>query len=293
MISLLFRLIGRGISDLRLHPWANIFTLIAVTMVSMLAGIFMFTLHNVNKELLKTRGQVQIQIFWQADTAPEEYSRQWENISKISGLKEIRTFTPDDALKQLSAALGGSDDFSWLTEGNNPLQPAALLSFSVEPGIKDKMWATDLLKQLKALPFVDKVHYNPLQIDLARGWISLTQSIIWPIIGFLGLVVALVVGNTIRLSLMTRKDEIEILYLVGAKQWFIRLPLLTGGALLGLLGSSIALGTLYGAQRFFENVLNFPPLFMKLTFLPFDQCVALVGTVTLIGMLSSFVAVRG
>ncbi|SDK47357.1 cell division transport system permease protein [Maridesulfovibrio ferrireducens] len=293
MIFLLFRLIGRGIRDLGLHPWANLFTLIAVTMVSLLAGLFMVTLHNVNQELLKSRGQVQIQLFWQAETSSDEYSKQWENLSKLEGLKEIRTFTPDEALKQLSEALSGTDDFSWMKEGNNPLQPTALLAFSVEPGVENEMWATDLLNQLKALPFVDKVHYNPLQIDLARGWINLTQSVIWPIIGFLGLVVALVVGNTIRLSLMTRKDEIEILSLVGAKQWFIRLPLLTGGALLGLLGSSIALGTLYGAQRFFEDALNFPPLFMKLTFLPPEQCGALIGAVTLIGMLSSFVAVRG
>ncbi len=293
MISLIFRLIGRGIRDLGLHPWANIFTLVAVTMVSLLAALFMFTLHNVNQELLKTRGQVQMQIFWQSGTAAEAYNRQWDKLSKLDGLKEIRTFTPDDALKHLSEALNGEDDFAWMKEQNNPLQPTALLAFSVKAGVENDRWATDLLSRLKELPYVDKVHYNPLQIDLAKGWIGLTRSVIWPIIGFLGLVVALVVGNTIRLSLMTRKDEIEILYLVGAKQWFIRLPLLTGGALLGLTGSSIALGTLYGAQIFFEDVLNFPPLFIKLTFLPPDQCIALLGAVTLIGMFSSFVAVRG
>lgn len=292
MLALFFRLIGRGIRDLGLHPWANFFTLIAVTMVSLLAGLFMITLHNVNQELLKSRGQVEIQIFWKAGSPLEDIEKQWADLKTLEGLKDVRTFTPETALKQLSEALSDSDDFSWLDKSNNPLPPTALLSFSVEPGVENDRWATNLLRELKALPFVDKVHYNPLQIDLARGWINLTQSIVWPIIGFLGLVVALVVGNTMRLSLMTRHDEIEILYLVGAKQWFIRLPLLTGGAILGLLGSSIALGSLYGAQQFFTDILNFPPLFMKLTFLPTEQCAILIGTVTMIGMLSSFVAVK-
>ncbi|ACS81820.1 cell division protein FtsX [Maridesulfovibrio salexigens] len=292
MLALFFRLIVRGIRDLGLHPWANIFTLVAVTMVSIMAGLFMLTLHNVNQELLKSKGQVEIQMFWASNTPAEDYEKQWAELRNIKGLKDIRTFTPENALKQLSEALSDSDDFSWLGKSRNPLPPTALLSFSVEQGVENERWAADLLHDLKALPFVDKVHYNPLQIDLARGWISLTQSIVWPIIAFLGLIVALVVGNTMRLSLMTRKDEIEILYLVGAKQWFIRLPLLTGGALLGLVGSSTALGILYAAQQFFTDILNFPPLFMKLTFLPPEQCLILAGTVTLIGMLSSFVAVK-
>lgn len=291
MLTLFFRLICRGIRDLGLHPWANIFTLIAVTMVSLLAGLFMITLHNVNQELLRSKGQVEVQIFWQSTAPLQEVEKQWADIKKIKGLKEIRSFTPEKALKQLSRALNDSEDFSWLGENNNPL-PTALLSFSVEPGMENERWAANLLNELKGLPFVDKVHYNPLQIDLARGWINLTQSIVWPVIGFLGFIVALVVGNTMRLSLMTRQDEIEILYLVGAKQWFIRLPLLTGGAILGLLGSSMALGSLYVAQQIFSDILNFPPLFMKLTFLPLDQCAILIGTVTMIGMLSSFVAVN-
>ncbi|WP_320171608.1 permease-like cell division protein FtsX [Maridesulfovibrio sp.] len=292
MLAVFFRLVGRGIRDLGLHPWANIFTLVAVTMVSLLAGMFMLALHNVNQELLKSRGQVEIQIFWKPGSPLADIEKQWADLETIEGLRDIRTFTPENALKQLSGALSDSGDFSWLGADSNPLPPTALLSFSVEPSLKNERWAANLLRKLKGLPFVDKVHYNPLQIDLARGWINLAQSVVWPVIGFLGFVVALVVGNTMRLSLMTRLDEIEILYLVGAKQWFIRLPLLTGGALLGLLGSSIALGMLYGAQQIFSDILNFPPLFLKIGFLPPEQCAILLGTVTFIGMLSSFVAVR-
>ncbi|WP_027178268.1 cell division protein FtsX [Maridesulfovibrio bastinii] len=291
MFILFFRLVGRGIRDLGLHPWANIFTLIAVTMVSLLAGFFMLALQNINQELLKTRGEVQFQIFWKASTPEDVYVSEWEKLSNIEGLKEIHTFTPQNALTQLSSALGGGENFSYLDK-DNPLPPTALLSFSVEPGAGDENWASDLLSELKAMNGVDKVHYNPIQIDLARGWLNLTKTIVWPVIMFLGLVVALVVGNTMRLSLMTRKDEIEILYLVGAKQWFIRIPILTGGAVQGFLGGTLAVGILYMAQQFFRDILNFPPLFLKIGFLPLDQCAMLVGVVAVVGIISSYVAVR-
>lgn len=291
MFFLFFRLVGRGIRDLGLHPWANIFTLIAVTMVSLLAGVFMITLHNINHELLKTRGEVQFQVFWKPSTSRDVYVSQWEKLANLDGLREIHTFTPQNALNQLSSALGNDGDFSYL-DSSNPLPPTALLSFSVEPGANDKGWASSLLEKLKSLNGVEKVHYNPMQIDLARGWLNLTKTIVWPVIVFLGLVVALVVGNTMRLSLLTRKDEIEILYLVGAKQWFIRVPILTGGAVQGFLGGTLATGILYVAQQFLQNIFNFPPLFLKIGFLPIEQCAMLICIVTFVGILSSFVAVR-
>lgn len=291
MIFLFFRLIGRGIRDLAVHPWANIFTLIAVTMVSLMAGFFMLALQNINQELLKTRGEVQFQIFWDPETSQNDYITQWEKLAELDGLREIHTYTPENALSQLSSALDGGGDFSYLND-DNPLPPTALLAFSVEPGAEDTNWAANLLQNLKSLKGVQKVHYNPMQIDLARGWLNLTKTIVWPVIGFLGLVVALVVGNTMRLSLMTRKDEIEILYLVGAKHWFIRIPILTGGAVQGFLGGTLAVGILFGIQQVFQDLLNFPPLFLKIGFLPPDQCLMLIGVVTLVSILSSFVAVR-
>ncbi len=121
---------------------------------------------------------------------------------------------------------------------------------------------------------------------------KITRVIIWPILGFLGLIVSLVVHNTIKLSLMTRMDEVEILSLVGAKPGYIRWPLLTGGFIQGLLGSGSGIGLLAAVHSVTAEALNFPPFLIEIQFLPYDQIALLAGCVTLVAMASSWVAVK-
>ncbi len=194
-------------------------------------------------------------------------------------------------LIELAESLGESGDFSWLKE-QNPLPHTALAAFAIPPEKQTDGWAAKLLTELKSLPGVEKVHYAPTQMDLAQGWIAVTRTVAWPVVGFLALVAALVVGNTIKLSLMTRRDEVEILSLVGAKPWYIRWPLLTGGFLQGVLGSAAGLGLLLVAQNTLKDALNIPPLFLQVRFLPLEQCVLLAGGVVFVSLAASWVAVR-
>lgn len=283
-----FRLTMRGMLDFRLHPWAQLFTLVAVTMVTLLAGIFLMLLYNVNQELLINKGQVQFQIYWTPGTDTAKVEGQWRELRQMEGLKELDTYSPKRALMELAEAMD-TTDFSWL-EGRNPLPASAMAKFEIPPDKEN--FAQNLLSRLEALPGVEKVHYNPMQIDLARGWMAVTRTVVWPMIGFLGLVVALTVGNTIKLSLLTRRDEVEILALVGAKPWYIRWPLLVGGAVLGLLGGALSLGLLKLAQVTLQKALYAPPLFFRVEFLPVSQAAALVASVVLVCVASSWVAVR-
>ncbi|MGE4553665.1 MAG: cell division protein FtsX [Desulfovibrionaceae bacterium] len=288
----LLRLLIQGVLDMRRHPLAHLFTLVTVTMVALLAGVFLMLLDNVNREMVRNRGQVEFQVFWKAGTAPKVVAEQWRRLRGMDGVKEVETYTPDEALRELGTSLAPGEAFDWL-EGDNPLPASAAVSFRIPEGDASEIWAMGLLGELRALPGVDSVHYNPLQMDLAQSWMSLSRAVVWPIIGFLGLVVALVVGNTVKLSLINRRDEVEILALVGAKPWYIRTPLLSGGAALGLMGSGAALGLLKLLHVRIEHVLDFAPLFVRIDFLPPATCLGLVGVVTLVAVASSFVAVRG
>lgn len=299
----LFLTYMRGLRDMGRHPLANLFSLLTVATVVLLAGVFLMFLNNVNKELIKSRGQVEFQVYWQPGTSQAHVEKQWKRLGTITGLKSMETFTPDQALEELGRTLNRTTDkpagqppntpadFAWM-RGDNPLPASAYLAFGLRPGEDGGIWASGLLKELQGLPGVERVHYNPFQMDLAHSWITLVHGLIWPVIGVLGLIIALVVGNTMRLSLLTRGDEIEILSLVGAKPWYIRGPLLMAGMTQGLLGSALALGALKLVQLRLADTLNFPPLYLKIEFLPCEHWAALMGVATLVAMLSSFVAVR-
>lgn len=291
MIGQFLRLTLRGLADIRLHPFAQLLTLVAVAMVTLLTGFILLGLHNVNLELLKSRGKVEFQAYWKPGLAAEEVVKDWDAIRNMEHLHDFSTFTPENALTELASTLGETGDFSWLAE-NNPLPYSGMISFAVPPEAQQEGWAADLLVQLKSLPGVDKVNYTPLQGDLSQGWRTMTQVVVWPILGFLALIVSLVVHNTIKLSLLTRMDEVEILSLVGAKPWYVRWPLLTGGFIQGALGSLAGIGLLTLVHSFTAEALNFPPFLIEIQFLPTDQLALLAGAVTLVSTASSWVSIK-
>jgi len=291
MIGQFFRLTLRGVADLRLHPFAQILTLVAVAMVTLLTGLILVGLHTVNMELLKSRGEVEFQVYWKTAAAAEVVVKDWDTVRGMEFLADFKTFTPESALTELASTLGETGDFSWLAD-NNPLPYSGLASFAVPPESQEQGWAAKLLTELNSLPGVDKVNYTPFQADLAQGWTTMSQVVIWPILGFLALIVSLVVHNTIRLSLLTRMDEVEILSLVGAKPGYIRWPLLTGGCIQGALGSAAGIGLLAVVHSVIAETLNFPPFLLEIRFLPIEQLGLLAGAVTLVSVMSSWVAVK-
>ncbi|MEF2230193.1 MAG: permease-like cell division protein FtsX [Pseudodesulfovibrio sp.] len=291
MIGQFLRLTLRGIADIRLHPVAQLLTLVAVSMVTLLTGFILLGLHNVNLELLRSRGEVEFQVYWKSGLPAEEVLNDWNAIRQMDHLRDLKTFTPENALTELASALGETGDFSWLAD-NNPLPYSGLATFAVPPEAQQGNWAADLLTRLKTMPGVEKVNYTPFQADLAQGWRTVTRLIFWPILGFLGLIVSLVVHNTIKLSLLTRLDEVEILSLVGARPSYIRWPLLIGGFIQGLAGSLGGIGLLKAVHSAAADALNFPPFLIEIQFLPADQLAVLAGAVTLVATLSSRVAVK-
>ncbi|GAB6126977.1 cell division protein FtsX [Humidesulfovibrio idahonensis] len=199
------------------------------------------------------------------------------------------TAAPADPGPMLPAS--APDDFAWL-EGENILPPTALLSFDIPAGEAPEPWMGRMYARLRGLPGVERVTYNAAQLSLATGWIALIQQAAWPALGFFALVVALVVGNTLKLMMLARRDEVEILSLVGAKPWFIRAPLFANGVVQGFVGSVLALVCLKFLQAWLRSVLDVPPLFLKVEFLPAWQCFSLVFATTCVAGLAAFVAAR-
>jgi cell division transport system permease protein len=216
------KLFVRGVSDMRRFPLPQLCTLITVCMVALLAGTGLLILHNVQLEVLKTQGQARFQIYWAANSNMTDVEAQWADLKRGPGVAEVSTFTPRAAMSELMRGLVASapapapagqenasapapDDFSWL-EGENPLPPTALVSFDIPAGEAPEPWMGRMYARLRGLPGVEKVTYNASQLSMATGWIALIQRAAWPALGFFALVVGLVVGNTLKLMMLARKE---------------------------------------------------------------------------------------
>lgn len=290
-----FRLMAQGVRDFRLNPWAQVFTFAAVTLVAFLSGLFLMALTTVNHQLGTVRGEIAFQAYWRPGTDIKEIRQQWADMRNLPGYEKIRTFTPEEALFELGSRLGREQGTSARTfpflEKNPPLPATALITFV--PDEKDlDAWIEQTQSFLSGLPGVERVVTTPLKDELGQAWRKVSSYVMWPSITFLALVLGLVVGNTIRLCLLARAHEVEILKLVGAHKWYIRLPLMVGGALQGLAGGLAALVLLALVHSQISNALNFPPLLMEIRFLSWQLSLALVLVPALMGMGASFIAVK-
>lgn len=327
------KLFLRGLVEMRLHPVAQICTLMAVSMVTLLAAVGLLILSNIESEVLRSQGQARFQVYWRPGADPAVVETQWADLKRTPGVVEVSTFTSRAALAELMRGLAphaampaaraddaaakpetkadgkapdnatqlssqpaphvpqAADDFAWL-EGENPLPATALVSFAIPSGEDPEQWMGRMYARLHKMDDVERVTYNPTQLTLATGWIALGRKAALPALGFFAVVVGLVVGNTMKLMMLARKDEVEILTLVGARPWYIRAPLMACGMVQGFLGGVVALVCLKFVQSWLRAALDVPPLFLKVDYLPLWQGIALVLATTLVGGLASALAAK-
>ena len=296
MNRVFFRLIWQGMRDLSINPWSQLATLSAVTLVAFLSGLFLMVLTSLDVQLGMVRGEIVFQVYWHPGTDKVQIEDQWESYPHIPGFQYVNTYTPDEALRELGSRLGrgkGSleQGFPFLAE-KSPLPATALVAFIADT-LDIERWIQDTTKLLESQPGVSRVVTTPLRDEIGRAWRKVSHIVVWPVLGFLTLVLGLIVANTIRLSQIARSHEIEILQMIGAFNWYIRMPLVVGGLLQGLCGGLIAFCLLLFVHQQIRDVLNFPPLLMQIYFPPWPMAVALITVPALTGALASWIAVRG
>lgn len=300
MAGQIWRLIFNGVGNLIKNPLPQLLTLSAVTLVAFLTGLFLMGLSTFDKHLKTSRGESVYQVYWKSGVPEADLNTQWQAIQTLPGFKSIKTYTSTEALAVLIDKLNksGSKTVSMPSLGaNNPLPPTALLTFvdfntvsGNEKSFEESM--AQIQQYLEGLKGVDRVAVTPLRDELGKLWRKASNFIFYPIVTFLFVVLGLVVGNTVRLSLLEKMQEVEILRLVGAYNWYIRLPLLTTGALLGLTGGAFSLLLLYLVHFQLVDSLNFAPLFMTLEFLNPIMILSLLILPMLMGIIGSWIAIR-
>jgi len=163
---------------------------------------------------------------------------------QLEAMPEVATATyisAEQALTEFKSVSGFGSALQHLED--NPL-PAV---FIVEPALAEQIdvgQTHKLLEKIRSLAAIDDVQMDMLWLQRLRGLTEIGQKIVLALGGALGLGVLLIIGNTIRLAIHSRRDEIVIIKLVGGTDAYVRRPFLYGGMLLGLtgaLGSSLML----------------------------------------------------
>jgi cell division transport system permease protein len=202
-------------------------------------------------------------------------------ISKEEALAEFRSQFPSD-----SHLLEGL--------GDNPLPASFVVTLAPSFRSSDavKRWA----ERVGGMAGVAKVDYNQEWIE-ALAWMVRSIELVAIGVGIiLSAAAVTIIGNTNRLTLFARREEIEILRLIGATRAFIRIPYFVEGAVLGAFGSALSLGILKAGFELFRQQIGMTGRFSGIeqfvVFFPLSTCLALVGVGMALGFAGSFVSLR-
>jgi len=265
-----FYFLRRALLNLRGAPLPAFVTAATIAVAIFLFGAFLLTEENLHRALMGSAGEGDPLLVYAArKSSPAAVEALARNISALPEVARVRVIPPDEGLHDLRRALG--DDAAVL-EGIEAREVLpSVLSVAVQAASLEPQAIDSLAGRLRQLDGVEAV-------DSMTAWLErfskLTAALSWVGAGWatiLGFGAWLVIGNSTRLAALTRKEEIEVLRLVGASEAFVVLPFFLEGAIQGLAGSALGLGALAAAFYGVEHALTadsfFTPFLAGLRFL--------------------------
>jgi len=259
----------------------------AAVMMLMLNG-FVIVVSNLNVAMGALEQKVNVIAYLKEEVPQADIIKLQERLRANSLVAEVAFLSKDDAMERLKQQLADRKDLLEMVTGN-PL-PA-----SVEVRLKDANRISDLAGQLRAEAVVEDV---ALQQDVVDNLLRITNFArvagAGMVIGLIGITLFVIV-NTIRLAVYARRQEIEIMKLVGATDWFIRWPFVLEGIFCGLAGAALTSVLVEAAyqpmQLQFLSLVQFLPVNLDPTF-PLKLAALTAGVGVFIGAAGSYISVR-
>lgn len=177
----------------------------------------------------------QISLFLKRDTSEAAAQKLVGRIRRMRGVSRVDYISRSQALAEFKSLSGFGKALDVLDE--NPL-PAVLVVRPVRAAAPDAV--EKLLAQLRGLDAVELAQLDLEWVRRLHAILAIAERGVLVLAALLGLAVLLTIGNTIRLAIMNRRDEIEVMKLMGGTNAFIRRPFLYSGVLQGVLGAAMA-----------------------------------------------------
>lgn len=247
------RILGRNIRDAFKSVFRNFSLSIAsiscITITLLVVSISVILAQNVNNFAKEVEKDVTIVTFLNVDITEQQKNEVEKQIQKIDG---VDTYTYQSKSEISKDMMESSEVFknimeNW-TDEESPIQPTFLVK------VKDIDHIGDVAKQIKQIKNVSVVKYGEGMVEQLVSVFDMIQKVGLCIVVALIIVTAFLITNTIKITIFSRRREIDIMRLVGASNINIKIPFIFEGLFLGILGSILPiLVTTYGYVSLYNN----------------------------------------
>lgn len=263
MIRNFFRHLWESIKSLKRNIWMTIASVSMVAVTLTIVAIFAAVLLNTERLATGIEKNVKINTYLQVDSTDnakqvtgtdgqtkdnENYHKIYDKISAIRGVESVTFSSKDEQLQKLKETYG--DDWNLFDGDSNPLQDVYIIKAEESSQVKG------IAEKIKKIEGVESVDYGGSNSERLFSVASVIRT--WGLAGtvLLILVAIFLISNTIRITIMSRQRDIEIMRLVGAKNSYIRGPFFFEGAWVGLLGTILPAVIIYFSYHYVYKDFN-------------------------------------
>lgn len=284
---------NRAILNIRQNLLVNLLTVGTVSLSILIFSLLLLLYVNLEKVTEQWSERVQITAYFDRELQDRELKSLVTAIKALPGTDEISYISKNEALQRFRDRLRGQE--ALLEEVSADILPASL-----EIRLKKDFRSDDALRtyaaKLGKIPGVSEIQYGEDWVRRFNNFMDFMKLIGLLVGSFLVLAVVFIVANTIKLTIYARKDELELLGLVGATRLFIKIPFIIEGMLQGIAGAGLAIIVLFGLYYgFLHNAgafLGFNPLESHVVFLPLSYMLGMLGGGVLLGFLGSITSLK-
>ncbi|HFI0273228.1 permease-like cell division protein FtsX [Streptococcus suis] len=293
MIKRFFRHLWESLKSLKRNGWMTVAAISSVAITLTLVGIFASVIINTAKLASDLENNVRINVFLranstdQAETIVDDEGKTVANpnfkavYNKITALPNVETVTyssKDEQLQKLTATLG--DTWNLFQGDANPLYDAYIID-TTEP-----QYVKSVAAEIAKIDGVTEVRDGEVETERIFKLAGMVRTWGLAAAALLLFTAIFLISNTIRITIISRSREIQIMRLVGAKNSYIRGPFLWEGAWVGLLGAALPAALVYFLYQMVYKSVNASLASQDLSLLPVDIFVPImVGALVVIGVL--------
>jgi len=274
-------LLTEGVKNTWRHKMTAFTAIFSLFIALYIVGLLATAGNNTHKVLHYLRSKYKIEVFFKQDVSNEEAVGLIHRIKKIKGVRTATIIEKEDAIRIFKDQFGEN-----ITDilGYNPLPVSAVVN--VDRTRRNPLRVEPIIKEIRTIDRVEEIRYQGNLINKIEMNYKRVSDRFPYFSGIIIFIAVLIIYNTIKLSVYSRRDLIRSLQLIGATRLFVKLPFIIEGIFIGLISVILVFPALMGTVKGVNYMVsNFTSMNIKLTF---DTSVwiwlfALVVVITLIG----------
>jgi cell division transport system permease protein len=288
MITLFFK---RAVDDILKNRFLNLITVITISLSVLIVCAFFLFFINTSEIINSWKKGLRMMAYLKSGLNHTELADLKRALASLEGVQSVRFISREEALSQLKAQMERQASI-FENLGQNPLPDA----FEIRMAAASDSWQQieSLAARVESLTQVEEAEYGQRWIGRFVHLISLFRLAGYAMGALFFMATVFIVANTMRLVIYARREEVDIMRLVGATDSFIKIPFYLEGIIQGGLGAAVGLAALYIAFFLISSSLQqgfFPGPF-RLQFFSLDLSAAIILGSMLVGWLGCYISLK-